>query len=197
MPGNGSACSCGSNHRRPFASTDDGNVFTSGLRGGPRGATTCLSPYLSPYRWCSICPMQSLGPNGTLGGTHDTDFRASGMRYQVSPRPDSARESGCFMRAVLLFVPFPASRRPNGRSAPHEVAPRPYLADPRRAKTTAATRKTIEPMIITSQTIDTKTGESVRASSASTAVVPSRNVAAAKKSITSDRIVASSVWVSG
>ncbi len=96
MPGNGSACSCGSNHRRPFASTDDGNVFTSGLRGGPRGATPCLSPYLSPCRRCSICPMQSLGPTGRLVGRMTRISAHPVCGTTPSPKPRSVLKSSRF-----------------------------------------------------------------------------------------------------
>ena len=45
---------------------------------------------------------------------------ASGMRYQVSSRPDSERGSGCHVCAVPLFVPFPVSR-PSSAPVPRRV----------------------------------------------------------------------------
>ena len=42
------------------------------------------------------------------GETHETFRQESGMRYQASSRPDSERESGCFMSAVPSCVPLRA-----------------------------------------------------------------------------------------
>lgn len=60
-------------------------------RGHPEaveGAASCaraLSPYLSPYRPCSIGPMAPMLPIASHGGTYGTEYRASGMRYQIHP----------------------------------------------------------------------------------------------------------------